>query len=126
MRDAVVYGVAEMLRKLDIAESEILKATEKAIKLSMEKTEEHIRTEYQRQTTGKGFTDRTGNLRRSIDSTVVVNAKSDITGYVHAGTSYAVDVECRSSGKFAYLLPGLMDMKAQSWSILTKTLKELF
>lgn len=122
----MLYGLNEILKNLDRAEAEIVKQGAKAMEIASLATEAHIKKEFQRQRTGKGFTDRTGTLRRSIGHHVIIESKSYIMGVVYAGTYYAVYVECRWNGKYAYLLPGLMEMKGKIWTILEKTLKAIF
>lgn len=122
----MLYGVDKVLENLDRAEREILKATARAMEIASLGVESHIKSEFRRPVTGKGFTDRTGTLRRSIGHHVIVERKDYVIGVVYAGVFYAVYVECRWNGKFAYLLPGLMEMKAKVWEILVRTLKEIF
>jgi len=122
----MIYGLDTVLKNLDRAEAEIVKAGVKGVGLASLATEAHIKKEFQRQRTGKGFTDRTGTLRRSIGHHVIIESKSYIMGYIYAGTYYAIYVECRWNGKYAFLLPGLMEMQGKIWTILEKTLKALF
>lgn len=122
----MIYGLDTILKNLDRAEAEIVKAGVKGVELASLATEAHIKKEYRRPVTGKGFTDRTGTLRRSIGHHVIIESKSYIMGFIYAGTYYAVYVECRWNGKYAYLLPGLMEMKGNIRAILEKTLKAIF
>ncbi len=122
-----VYNIDEVLKNLDKAEAEIIKNLYRGIQLATLATESHIKKEYNREKTGKGFTDRTGTLRRSIGSKTVYRLnKNLVIGYIFAGTYYAVYVEFRWGGKYAYLWPGITDMKAKIWQIILDETKEAF
>lgn len=124
-----VYGIEEMLKKLDAAEAKIVKKFHQGITLASLATESHIIKDYNRAKTGKGFTDRTGNLRRSVGSKVVFVSTNIMIGYVFAGGAfapYAVYVEFRWGGKYAYLWPAMMDMRSQIWQIIKKETREAF
>lgn len=121
-----VYGLEEVLKNLDKAEADIIKRLHRGIVLASLATESHIKKNYNRAKTGKGFFDRTGTLRRSIGSKVIFVSKHVIMGYVFAGTDYAVYVCFRWGGKYAYLWPGLMDMKSNIWEIIKKETKGAF
>jgi len=122
-----VYGIDEVLKRLDAAEKEILRGLHRGMTEATLATEVHIKKEYQRPVTGKGFTDRTGALRKSIGSKVVFHAsKHVVIGYIFAGMRYAVNVEFRWGGKYAYLWPGVMDMKSKIWQIIKNETKGVF
>jgi len=87
-----------------------LKAAEGRMDYELRKTVNHIKVEYSRPTTGKGFTDRTGNLRNSTGYEVERTDK-DVTGWVNATMDYAEAVEVKYSGRFAFLWPGVNDKK---------------
>lgn len=78
----------------------------------------HIKVEYQRDVTGKGFGDPTGALRKSGSHFVVMHPKR-ITGFVHFGfgMDYALHVENVAGGKYAYMVPGFADMKPKLHSL---------
>jgi hypothetical protein len=122
-----VYNVEEVCANLDKAEAEIVRLFTRGMTLATLATESHIKKDYNRAKTGKGFTDRTGTLRRSIGSKVVVQvSKHLVIGYVFAGTYYAVYVEFRWGGRYAYLWPGITDMKDQIWKTLVEETKGAF
>lgn len=122
-----VYGVEEVCKNLDKAEEEIIRLFHRGMTLATLATESHIKKDYNRAKTGKGFTDRTGTLRRSIGSKVVIRlSKHLVVGYVFAGTNYAIYVEFRWGGRYAYLWPGITDMKEQIWKTLVKETKGAF
>lgn len=71
---------------------------------------------------GKGFTDRTGALRQSIQAWVEEESRKTI-GYVSAGTSYDKYVELLWGGKYSFMLPSLEQNRAFilneiSWAVL--------
>lgn len=74
--------------------------------------ETHIKVEYQRDITGKGFSDKTSALRRSGD-TLITEARGRIIAFVHFGfgMDYALHVENVAGGKYAYMGPGFAEMK---------------
>ena len=122
-----VYGIDEVLKNLDIAQAEIIRLLYDGVNLAALTTESHIKKDYNRAKTGKGFTDRTGTLRRSVGSHTIYHASKNIViGYVFAGTFYAVYVEFRWGGGYAYLWPGIMDMKQTIWRIIVQTTKGAF
>lgn len=69
----------------------------------------HVRTEYVRPVTGKGFTDRTGNLRESIRAYVTLTEHRVLLKLV-AGMYYARIVETIKDGTYAYLGPTIQDL----------------
>ncbi len=71
----------------------------------------HIKVEYQRPITGKGFTDITGFLRKSINSVAFVIPRG-IRGLVFAGANYAEHVEHVAGGKYAFMLPGFLEKRS--------------
>jgi hypothetical protein len=81
---------------------------------------EHVRTEYARPLTGKGFTDRTYDLRNSIQATVDFEPTETILRYTAGsaeptadhpqGVTYAGYVEYIKNGEYAYLGPSFLDM----------------
>ncbi len=122
-----VYGVEEVVKNLDIAEKEIILLFYRGMTLATLATESHIKKFYNRAKTGKGFTDQTGTLRRSIGSKVVFwKSKHIVIGYIFAGTYYAVYVEFRWGGRYAYLWPGITDMKDLIWKTLVDETKGAF
>lgn len=70
---------------------------------------EHVWTAYDRPTTGRGFTNRTFDLRRSIRARVEA-LDHKIRLRMSANTSYAGIVESIKSGEYAYLGPTMEDM----------------
>lgn len=89
-----------------------------AIKNIVDRIKDIINTDYRRVGTlhpsylnpspsGKGFTDRTGNLRQSIQSWVEESSNKTV-GYVSAGVDYDKYVELLWGGKYSFMLPALM------------------
>jgi len=101
----------------------VLKSTGKGMEKAAMATASHIKKDYRRRVTGKGFDNVTGLLRASIGSKVVLTGIFYIIGYVYAGTHYAVYVEFRWNGKYAYLWPGVIDMKSEIMKILAKEIR---
>ena len=112
-----IEGLQEVLKNLKKAEDDIVAGVVNGMKAATLETEAHIVTGYQRSVTGKGFDNRTGRLRASIGQAVRVT-KTAVIGYVFAGTHYAVYVEHRWSGKYAFLWPGVKDMKRRIWELI--------
>lgn len=114
--DADTKRIMEMLPDLINEELSV------AIDNSVDHVKEIIMTDYKRtgelspsylnpSPSGKGFTDRTGTLRASIESWVEeFNTKT--IGYVSAGTDYDKYVELLWGGKYSYMLPALMQSQA--------------
>ena len=73
-------GLDEVLKNLNKAEADILKATAKGMKIATIKTESHVKAEYQRAVTGKGFDNRSAKLRASIRQKVEVTKKRSLAG----------------------------------------------
>ena len=116
-------GMNKVLKTLDAAEGAILTAAARGMGKAALLTEAHIKVNYNRQRTGKGFTDRSSFLRNSIGSAVVVANKNFIMGYVFAGKDYAVWVEHRWSGKYAFLWPGVQDMRTKIFATLAEEMR---
>ena len=129
----MLYGEKSVLKNLAKAERAGLKATEQGVKKAAIATASHVKREYNRPATGKGFSNVSGLLRSSIRDDVAVKGKQ-IIGYVIAGwggmqkgkKSYAPYVEFRWGGQYAYLWPGVKDMKKEIFSIIKKEMKGIF
>ncbi len=102
-------GSAEIFRNLDAISRNLAGAMELGLGAGLRGTSDHIKTEYSRPATGKGFTDRTANLRNSIDSATERVGRYRVEGAVFANEDYAPYVETRHEGRFAFLFPGTMD-----------------
>jgi hypothetical protein len=73
---------------------------------------EHVRVAYDRPTTGRGFTNRTFKLRRSVKARANMEGQK-IVLHLEAGRPnalYASYVEQIRGGEFAYLTPAIEDM----------------
>jgi hypothetical protein len=111
-----IDGLEKLLRKLDAKPVEIEKAAFVGMKYALTETVNYGKEAYSRPKTGKGFSDRTTNLRNSWKSTVMLKPNS-VVGYVHAGWGssdkphYAFWVETRWDGKYAYLYPSVNDKR---------------
>lgn len=118
-------GLKEVLKNLDIAGDEIVKGLITGMTAATIATESHIKQEFNRPATGKGFANRTGKLRASIRQDVEVK-KNAIIGHIIAGSGaidYAPYVEFRWSGKYAYMWPGIQEMKKRIFELLIKGAK---
>jgi len=126
----MLYGVKNVLGNLDKAERAGRKAAERGITKAAMATAAHIKKEFRREVSGKGFQNRSGMLRASIRSEVRLKS-NEVIGYVIAGwggtqkgkKSYAPYVEFRWSGKYAYLWPGVKEMKKKIDKIITDEMK---
>lgn len=118
-----IEGLKEVLKELDKAGADIIQGVAKGMKKATIATESHIKSKYNRPATGKGFANRTGRLRASIGQAVQIT-RDAIIGIVYAGTHYAPYVEFRWSGKYAYLWPGIKDMKKKIWDFLYEGAKK--
>ena len=122
----MLYGEKTVLKNLAKKKRAGLKATERGVRKAAIATASYIKREYNRPATGKGFANVTGRLRASIGSKVVLKGTNYIIGYVYAGTHYAPYVEFRWGGQYAYLWPGVKDMKKEIFSIIKKEMKGIF
>lgn len=113
-----VHGTAEVLRNLRKEEAKYRVALRTGMEVACQMLVNYIKVEYSRPTTGKGFTDRTGNLRNSISYTVTED-DNGVVGWVHAGMEYAVIVELHHNRTYAYLLPALNDKRKEILNILS-------
>ena len=126
----LVHGLDNVLRNLKAAEQKGARAAARGVTKAAMATAAHIKKEYRRNVTGKGFSNVTGMLRASIVSEVELK-KGQVIGYVIAGwggqregkSSYAPYVEFRWGGRYAYLWPGVKDMKAEIERIITNEIK---
>lgn len=117
-----VEGLDSVLAGIDHAERQIIEQINAGMDYGLRDTVNHIKSAYDRPKTGKGFTDRTANLRNSLDKQVNAN-RSGAEGYVYAGMDYAVYVETRWEGRFAYLWPGVQDKKGDILNAIEKAIK---
>jgi hypothetical protein len=111
-----VDGLDKILANLTKKEADLKKTVFVGMKYALKETVNYGKVAYSRPKTGKGFTDRTTNLRNSWSSTVMIDGMN-VIGYVHAGwgsqpdVNYPYHVETRWDGKYAYLYPSVMDKK---------------
>jgi len=115
-------GLRDVLKELNKAGDDIIKGVAGGMKLATLATSSHIKREYNRPATGKGFANRTGRLRASIGQSVEIT-KTAVIGIIYAGTEYAVYVESRWSGKYAFLWPGVIDMRKKIIDFLVQGAK---
>ena len=102
----VTVDFQEVFRNIDRINGGVVGAMKDGLDVALLEVEDFIKVEYSRPSTGKGFTDRTANLRNSIgsDSELVHNG---VVGVVRAKMDYAPVVETRHEGKYAFLWPGV-------------------
>ncbi|KKL72798.1 hypothetical protein LCGC14_2081310 [marine sediment metagenome] len=115
-------GLKDVLKNLDKSGEDIIAGLKVGMTAATIATESHIKRAYNRPATGKGFANRSGKLRASIRQSVQVT-RTAIIGFIHAGSGevdYAAWVEFRWSGKYAYLWPGIIDMRKKIWDLLFK------
>jgi hypothetical protein len=117
-----VENLDNVLAGIDNAERQILGQIVAGMDYGLRDTVNHIKRGYDRPRTGKGFTDRTGNLRNSLDKKVVPD-RHGAEGYVYAGMDYAPHVEERWEGRYAYLWPGVQDKKGDILDAVQKAIR---
>lgn len=83
---------------------------------------DHVWEAYDRPTTGKGFTNRTFNLRKSIRADVDVHPNKVVLR-MRAGMHYASYVEGIKDGMYAYLGPTIDDMLPVAESMIAERMK---
>jgi CobQ-like glutamine amidotransferase family enzyme len=119
-----VDGLDKILANLTKKEADLRKTVFVGMKYALKETVNYGKEAYSRPATGKGFTDRTTNLRNSWNSTVLIDG-INVVGYVHVGwgndrvdektgkvkKNYAYYVETRWDGKYAYLYPSVNDKR---------------
>ncbi len=126
----VIHGLDHVIRKLKASEQKGVRAAARGVTKAAMATAAHIKKEYRRNVTGKGFNNVSSLLRASIRSEVKLES-GVILGYVIAGwggqregkSSYAPYVEFRWGGRYAYLWPGVKDMKAEIERLITEEIK---
>ena len=95
----------EVFRKIDRINGGIVGAMKDGLDIALREVVDYIKVEYARPNTGKGFTDRTANLRNSIGSDSEMR-HNGVLGVVRAKMEYAPIVETLNSGMYAFLWPG--------------------
>jgi len=124
---AKVEGLDIILKNIDNKKKAVFKATREGMDYSLQKTQDHIKTEYVWSKTHKGFNDRTANLRNSINHQVETVAqamsKGHVLGWEYATMEYAPYVELRWEGKHAYLYPGVRDMRDEILDIIQQSVE---
>lgn len=116
-----VHGTAEVLRNLRKEQAKYHAALKIAMTVACQMLVDYIKVEYSRPNTGKGFTDRTTNLRNSISFTVT-DDENGVVGWIHAGMEYAAIVELEHGRIYAYLLPALNEKRKEIFDILAVAL----
>ena len=100
----------QVLKNCDNAKKVIINAIYLGMGKGLADTTNYIKEEFVFSKNGRGFNDKTGNLRNSINSDV---QKDDdkVIGTEYATMEYAPYVELRWEGAHAHLYPGVMDKK---------------
>lgn len=119
---AKIEGMDEVLRNLQAAEDGIMKATAAGMDFALRDTVNHIKTAYSRPRTGKGFADRTTNLRNSINKAQEILTMM-VIGWIFATMPYASHVELRHEGMYAYLWPGTKDKEKDILNNISRFIK---
>ncbi len=83
---------------------------------------EYSKTMFNRPYTGRGFTDRTGDLRRSIRGDVSIVERAVIMK-LSASMPYAKYVETMRSGEYAFLAPALEEMIPQIQALIERKMQ---
>jgi len=118
-----IEGVDEVSKNLKIFERKLIERLVLAMGFVAMAITTHIKVAYQRPISGKGFTDRTGDLRRSITHSKPVIERGMIVVYIFAGMEYGPHVEFVVAGKYAFMLPGFLDMKRKIVPLILKEMK---
>ena len=118
-----IEGLDKVTRNIDTAQKDIMKAAAAGMDYGLRGAVNHIKTEYSRPSTGKGFTDRTGNLRNSLAKKTEPGSDK-VVGWVYATEEYAPQVELRWEGKYAYMLPGVKDKETDIKDAIGDAVKE--
>lgn len=121
MKEAI-EGVDATRKNLKLFQRQILARLLKAMEFVAMAIVVHIQITYQRPLSGKGFTDRTGALRQSITYKVRIE-RNMIVVYIYAGMEYAPHVEYVVAGKYAFMLPGFLDMKREIIPLILREMK---
>lgn len=121
----VVTGMEETIGNLRGLESAYLKRLAIALEFAADMLVNYIKTEFDRPKTGRGFTDRTTNLRNSISRSKAIIDGDTVTVWVFAGMEYAAIVELHHGRIYAYLLPGLNDKRREIFKILRTILSKV-
>ena len=117
-----IEGVDEVSKNLKVFERKLIERLVLAMGFVAMAITTHIKVAYQRPISGKGFTDRTGALRQSITHKVVIE-RGMIVAYIYAGMEYGPYVEFVVAGKYAFMLPGFLDMKRKIVPLILKEMK---
>lgn len=126
-----VDGAEKIIAKLAKKEADLRKYGFTGMSYALKETVNYGKVAYSRPKTGKGFTDRTTNLRNSWNSTVMIDGLT-VIGYIYAGwgsmpdVNYPYYVETRWDGKYAYLYPSVMDKKEYIYDTVKRFCKEVF
>jgi hypothetical protein len=103
------FDAQEVFRNIDRIDGGIYNAMKGGLDIGLIEAVDHIKVAYSRPTTGKGFTDRTGNLRNSLGHESQLSF-GGVVGVIRAKMPYAPVVETRREGMYAFMWPGVMDM----------------
>lgn len=103
------FDAQEVFRNIDRINGGVHAAMKDGLDIGLREAVDHIKINYSRPNTGKGFTDRTANLRNSLSSDSELTVKG-VEGVVTADMPYAEFVETIGEGKYASLWPGTVDM----------------
>jgi hypothetical protein len=126
-----VDGLDKILANLTKKEADLRKTVFTGMKYALKETVNYGKKAYSRPATGKGFTDRTTNLRNSWKSTVLIDG-INVVGYVHVGwgsgerKNYAYYVETRWDGKYAYLYPSVNDKREYIFDTVKTLVSKVF
>jgi phage gpG-like protein len=122
-----VDGLDKVLSNLDKKEAAICRGVADGMAYGLSDTVTHIKDNYVWRKHGKGFDDRTGNLRNSITYKVenqsLFLGKGEVYGWVYATMEYAPYVELRWEGRRAYLYPGVLDKEKDIFKSIADMVK---
>ncbi len=119
-----IEGLDKILINLDKLGRSAQSAVQGGMDYGLRDTVNYMKTEFNRDKTGRGFSDQTGNLRNSQDHAIRVEG-DNVVGYVHEGEPYAEYVEFRWDGKYAHLMPACQEKGKDVKATLAKAVKQI-
>jgi len=118
-----IHGTKELAKELDSRFEKIRAAARDALDYALENTVTYMKEEFDKEKTGRGFRDRTGNLRNSESHKIEENPRK-VRGVIRAGMPYALAVETRREGRNAFMYPALQEKKEFISKIIKEALEE--
>ena len=125
MSDIIVTGIDQTIANLRRVEAAYIKRLAMALEFAADMLVNYIKVEFDRPATGRGFTDRTTNLRNSISRSNAVIDGDSVVVWVYAGEDYAIYVELHNGRIYAFMLPALNDKRREIFNIVKMALRKV-